>query len=203
MNSRSCLLLTLLLAASIARAGSNAGGTLILHANRSIAYTSDSKAYAGRSDLAACSLAVVTAPANPSIPTLFYAMAAFPPASSPRLMGITFGIRYDYTRFALLGEGPCGDVEIHGRGWPKTGTGTSVAWKKPRTSSLTEVYWFAGYTYTLNDTTQFAVTPHPEQGPEGDFGDDALPSRLDPIAGYGKLGFGMPGYLPCPGSARK
>ena len=48
------LALAILTVGSIAWAGPNAGGTLILHANPSIVYCSDASSYCGQSGLAAC-----------------------------------------------------------------------------------------------------------------------------------------------------
>ncbi len=63
------------------------------------------------------------------------------------------------------------------RGAPGTGVPTAIA----------------GYNYYGNPAT-FALIPHPEQG--GYFIDDGKPGQMDPIADYGTLGFGMPGYVP-------
>ena len=78
-----------------------------------------------------------------------------------------------------------------------------MAWKSAQTANLLEVYWFAGYAYSKQDTTSFAVTPHPDPNLGGDFADGAVPAQLDPIAAYGRLGFGTAGSHPCPQPAAK
>jgi hypothetical protein len=64
---------------------------------------------------------------------------------------------------------------------------------------LTEAYWFVGYTYSEQegeDSTSVALIPHPRH--HGVFVDDGFPAAVDTVAGYGRLGFGMAGALPCP-----
>jgi hypothetical protein len=55
------------------------------------------------------------------------------------------------------------------------------------------VYWFAGYTYGPSAT--FSLAPNPEQG--GYFASNDVPAFLDPITGFGRLGFGTPGHAAC------
>jgi hypothetical protein len=180
-----------------ALAGPNAGGTLILHAS-SVTYTSDIQVYCGLSALTACSSAVATLPWASGAPSVFYAIAAFPPSAEPRLKRISFGIEYDSAKFIMLGHGTCADFEIADGGWPAPGTGTGQSWTSTQTELLTEAYWFAGYAYSEQapDSITFALVPHPTQG--GVFADDGSPGTEDSIVDFGVLGLGKPGYLPCP-----
>ena len=101
MKSDSTLVLALLLLLPcLAFAGPNEGGTLILHASLTT-YTADTEDWCGISGLSACSTAVVTLPWDAGTPRVFYATAAFPPGSEPRLKAISFGIDYDPTEFLL------------------------------------------------------------------------------------------------------
>jgi hypothetical protein len=179
-----------------ALAGPNAGGVLILHAS-----PPDSTATCDTGGLAACSLAVVSVPADSGQVILFHALAAFPDSSSPRLKGLIFGIRYDPVKFGLVGWGNCANDEWASPQWPGTGTGNSVVWDSPQTARLVPVYWFEGYAYSTSDSTLFELTANPDSVLGGVFLDDSVPSNQDPIADYGKLGFGMAGYLPCPHEA--
>ncbi len=178
-----------------AAAGPNAGGVLFLAADTTAVVDSS---YCGATPLPACSLSVVSLPMWNPTTTVFRVWAAFPPDSSPRLKGLTFGLRYDPAKVVLLNYGTCGDFELPGPGWPGTGTGTSMLWDAAQTSNPVEAYWFQGYAYSYvdGDTTSLALTPHPDQG--GYFVDDAKPGALDPIAAYGAIGFGTVGKLPCP-----
>jgi hypothetical protein len=188
-----------LLVPSLALAGPNAGGTLILHANPSIVFTSDTQNYCGLSALDSCSTAVTSVEWDPGKHVVFHAIAAFPSGSSPRLKGLSFGIDYDPTKFVMAARGTCADFEISDGGWPAPGTGTAQSWTTgTRTGLLTECYWFVGYAYSEQegeDSTSVALIPHPMQ--HGIFVDDAFPAEVDTIAGYGRLGFGRPGYIPC------
>ncbi len=185
----------LVLLPALVLAGPNAGGVLFLDADTTAVADSS---YCGAVPLAACSLSVVTLPMWNPTTTAFHVWAVFPPASSPRLMGLTFGISYDPAKFVLSSWGKCGDFELAGPGWPGSGSGTSMLWNTAQTSNMVEAYWFQGYaySYTAGDSTSLALVPHPDQG--GYFADDGKPSALDPIAAYGAIGFGTVGKLPCP-----
>ena len=115
------------------------------------------------------------------------------PGSSPRLMGLTWGVHYS-NNIALTQGGMCGDFELNEPNWPASDTGSSVTYDTPQTGLITPVYWFAAYLYGSPDV--FELRDHPSQG--GWFGDDSVPAILDPIAGYGALGFDVDGSAPCP-----
>jgi hypothetical protein len=203
-RSRSLTLLPflglLLVVPGLASAGPNAGGTLILHANPNLAYTLDIQNYCGMSALDSCSAAVTSVPWELGKRIVFHALAAFPPGSSPRLKGLAFGIDYDSTKFILAAHQTCADFEIPGTRWPAPGTGTTQSWTTASQAGLIgETYWFVGYAYSAQDgedSTSVDLIPHPVQ--QGVFVDDAVPAAIDTIAGYGKMGFGMQGALPCP-----
>ena len=172
-------------------AGPNAGGTLILHIDEQIVYSSGED-YCRRSELNTCSEAI--ARSDGMGPIVFHALAAFEETASPRLSGISFGIEYADC-FELLDWGSCADFEISENAWPGSGSGTALSWADPETGTLTEVYWFAGYVEAQPGGRLRAV-PHPVQG--AFFADDDIPSNLDPIAGLGALGFSFDGWVPCP-----
>ena len=181
-------------------AGPNEGGTLILHANPSLVFTSTIQDYCGMSALDSCSAAVTSVAWDPGKKIVFHAIAAFPPGSSPRLKALSFGIDFDSTKFVLAARGTCADFEIPGVGWPGSGTGTSQSWTTgAQTGPLTEVYWFVGYANSeqVLDSTSVSLIPHPLQ--HGVFVDDAFPSEVDTVAAYGRLGFGTLGILHCMG----
>lgn len=172
--------------------GPNSGGTLILHANESLVFSSDD-AYCGQSGLAQCTDAVTRTDEH-FAPIVVHVIAAFPQNVSPRLSGVVFGIEYaDCLR--LEGWGACGNFELPTSGWPASGEGTAVTWASAQTTLLTEIYWFAAYVYSTDDT-RLDLVPNPSHGAY--FADDSIPSQLDPIVAFGSFGFGMDGVLPCP-----
>ncbi|MFN8548018.1 MAG: hypothetical protein U0527_08665 [Candidatus Eisenbacteria bacterium] len=187
-----CALVTV---ASIAAAGPNTGGTLILHANPAAIYTVDDNIYCDATNLSNCDQAIVSVDAHRTY--IYFAIAAFPIANAPRLLGVTFGVTYG-NAIAFDNLGACGNFELAMSGWPSSGTGTAVTWTSPQTATLTPVYWFAGYNYYWPQPASLSLAPHPMQG--GNFADDSVPAVLDPILDYGVLGFNQPGYLPCPGA---
>jgi hypothetical protein len=170
--------------------GPNAGGTLILHYD-GIAYTTDETDYCGMAGLNICDAADTRV--DQETPVVFHVYAAFPGVS--RLAGLTFGVSYQDC-FVLTGHGDCGNFELPDPTWPASGTGTAVTWTTVQEAQLVEVYWFAGYVLG-GQQTSFALAQHPTQG--GNFADDDVPSNIDPIAGYGVLGFHRNGLAPCPG----
>ncbi|MEZ4650924.1 MAG: hypothetical protein R3E97_19500 [Candidatus Eisenbacteria bacterium] len=172
--------------------GPNANGSLILHSDPGVVYTSDQDSYCGASGLLDCADAIAST--NEAFETvLMHAFAAFPSVASPRLAGVTFGVSYADC-IILQAWGPCGDFELSTPDWPAAGEGTAVTWGTAETGTLTEVYWFAGYVYSFDSAT-FDLIPHPTQG--AFFADDDVPSNLDPIAALGYFGFRTDGNVPC------
>lgn len=190
----------LLLVPGLALAGPNEGGTLILHANPGLVFTSDIQNYCGMAALDSCSAAVTSVPWQPGARIVFHALAAFPPGSSPRLKSLSFGIDYDPAKFIMAAHGSCADFELPDGTWPAAGTGTAQSWTTgAQTGSLTEAYWFCGYAYSEQegeDSTTVSLIPHPLQ--HGMFVDDGFPAAVDTIAAYGRLGLGTAGASPCP-----
>ncbi|MCA9726364.1 MAG: hypothetical protein R3E12_20275 [Candidatus Eisenbacteria bacterium] len=194
------------LVGSTAQAGPNANGALLVHVDDSIVF-SDGMSYVGLSDRncvddfncpindEACSqqskIATSTkGSGSTDETTVWWVLAAFPPASCPRVSGITFGVGWGTgpNDVTIVDYGTCGDgLEIPSDEWPNNfGNGTAVTWSSARRAHLIEVYWFAGY--ASYGPIQFTLGPHFTQG--GNFADDNVPSALDPITYYAKLGLG-------------
>jgi len=182
-------------------AGPNAGGTLIVHdANLLLSNTT------GGATLCDEGTEPVSCPDADSEldgagelggdAAMFTVWAAFTPGSGSRLMGLTWGLEYDEANIVLELWDNCGLLEIPDDDWPASGSGTAVTWGSPQTDPLVKVYYL--FCYTLGAAGVLSLGPHPTQG--GFFGDDSVPAVLDPIAGYGQLGFDMPGFNTCPGS---
>ncbi len=187
-----CLLLV-----SLASAGPNAGGVLMIHATGIMATDNFCDVY---TNLPECDEVVTQIPAASSAAN-WAVLAFFPPAGAPRLSGIAFGVgAYDESQIFVTDFGTCGDVfELSTDGWPAPNSGTAVTWNTPQTAYTTLVYWFAGYEYYGSNLT-FDLTPHPNQG--AFFADDSIPSELDPIAALGSLGFNdEPGHSECAGDS--
>ncbi len=178
--------------------GPNAGGVLLVH-NPSLAYTTDSSSYCGVSPITACSQASAELDGSGKTSIKVWKVyAAFPAGSSPRVLGLTWGITYTNVTIGA-GSGPsgyyggCGDRDVPDTGWPGSGVGDFVGWNSPQTTTLVEIYWFAGYGSTGGT---FVLGPDPLLG--GEFTDDSLPANTDNIYAYGTLGFGVAGSNKCP-----
>lgn len=172
-------------------AGPNADGVLLLHRNPALEFTTV-EAYCGLADLHDC--AEANTRVDVSIPVVFHVLAAFPETAEPRLAGVTFGIEYPDC-VIVLAIGRCATFELEDANWPSPGSGTALTFTPVREERLTTIYWFAAYV-AEEQQAWFDIVPHHNQG--GWFADDSIPSKLDAIADYGRLGFFQPGYLPCP-----
>ena len=181
----------------IALAGPNAGGTLILHDTNILMIGTPCETVpicnCGQPPADCPSADTELDGSSQSTPGLFYVYAAFPSWSSPRLMGLTWGLHYS-PDISIPYGGMCGDFELNDNNWPQSDTGSSVTFNNVQTSPLVLVYWFWGYRYGA--PAVLSLRDNPSQG--GWFGDDSVPAILDPIAGYGTLGFDMPGQPTCP-----
>jgi hypothetical protein len=182
----------------LAFAGPNVGGTLVVHdASLLLSQTDGTIPVCGQGNIPATCDA--TDPeidgATAADPAIFKVYAAFPEGSAPRMMGLTWGVNYDPNVVVLTTWGMCGNFELNDTNWPAPGSGSSVTYDSPQTGLLTTVYWFAAYNYN-GVPAQFQLGPNPSQG--GVFGDDSVPAILDPIEGYGTLGFDMAGVRACP-----
>lgn len=184
------------LLASVGQAGPNAGGTLIVH-------------YAGATvppeptfvdgNLFDCAGAVAQAPAGSQV-ILWFVYAAFPPNASPRLKVVSWGVDYPTSSVAVAwGVPPLGAVEITASGpngpWPAAESGDLLGFAGTLTSTVDQIYTFAGYG---ESGASFSTVTHPDPVLGGIFASDGTPSLEDDIAAFGRLGFGVPGENTCP-----
>ena len=175
-----------------ALAGPNAGGTLVVHElglNASCEINPDP---------ASCSQIDVEASLTPGLCwfNAWKVFAAFPDDAAPRLKGVAMGADFGPAVVIAYAEvpDPGSDFVVMENGWPYASGGTvGISFGTTQTSQFVPCYLFAGYAYYVD---RFAVVPHPAH-PRGFF-DDSEPPVEDYIAGFGWLGFGQPGYAPCP-----
>ncbi|MCB9465604.1 MAG: hypothetical protein H6682_18085 [Candidatus Eisenbacteria bacterium] len=173
--------------------GPNRGGTLVLHAESVLVLSEDPGA-------ATCNLGTVpqcddvVARADVETPIVIHALAMFPEAASPRLVGIAFGVDFPVC-VELLDWQTCADFEIAEGSWPAPGSGTALAWSSAQTDLVVPVYAFEVQGFSA-EPGEFGLIPHPTQGAL--FADDSVPSILDDIAGLGSFGFFRDGVTPCP-----
>jgi hypothetical protein len=192
MKSLPMVLAALLCLTAGAHAGPNAGGRLFAHdANLLMSQTDGSVSICGQGNVPTYCEAIDAEidGATSADPAILKIYAVFPSGSSPRLMGLTWGLVYP-ADLVLTSWGMCSSFELNDTNWPASGSGSSVTWDQVQTGLMTAVYWFAGYNY-YGTPTMLYLGPNPSQG--GVFGDDSVPALLDPIAGYGAMGFDGPG----------
>jgi hypothetical protein len=182
---------------TMAFAGPNAGGTLIItDGGIMTAATNGAISVCGQGvNLTACTAAVVRSDATSGAASaeILKVYAAFSSTASPRLMGIAWGLHI--TGDASVEKGwNCADFELPDAGWPGDLIGNSCTWNLLQTAHLIPVYAFSGYNAGAGGTVE--LVPNPSQGAV--FGDDTVPAILDPIEGLGSFGLGMDGHLVCP-----
>jgi hypothetical protein len=201
-------LVVLSFTASMAMAGPNAGGVLVVH-DTGLAYSSDTPGppYGGPVPTSCYDVDVEAPFGDGANQRIWKVYAAFPAGSSPRLQGLAWGIDITprgagYVHITTGGMVNSADFEVTQDGWPTT-NGASIGQSFPtsgtKTTLMTEVYWFAGYAYgggSGTDAQYFCATTHSVQASV--FVDDATIKNSDVISGYGCLGFGAPGHTHCP-----
>jgi len=197
ISSRAIVFSVLCLSGSarVALAGPNAGGVLALHANPSLSWTAGGD-YCSQSAVDSCIAVVSSVEVEADRTTIVHVVALFPPESTPRLRGTSFGVSYDSTKIEIVAQGGCADFELPTSDWPLPDSGISLTWNTTRTAHAEEICWFA--VYQLDNTpTILMLRPHPQQ--HAPFADDTQPASVTDEATYfGYLGFGMTGLPSCP-----
>ena len=192
--------------------GPNQNGVIVVH-NTGVAWSTDLELPPVSPVPASCGdivseIPMGSGPGDASAALVWKVYAVFPPLSSPRLKACGWGV-------GLTSNGG-GEVVIRYNdaptpavffittaGWPGNNTFIGMGFTDSvRTTQVSELFDFAGYAYAgfSGEPQSFSVIPH-SSGANQFFSDDAVPSHADPIAGYGWLGFGQPGYTPCPTGA--
>ncbi len=191
-----------------ALAGPNESGVIVVH-NTGIEWSTDLP-LPPVSPAPACAdivneIPMGAAPGDISAALVWKVYAAFPPSSSPRLKGCGWGIGLTSDgagRIVIQGnDAPAPEVfYITTAGWPGDSTYIGMSFTdSARVDTVNELFWFGGYAYAgaAGEPQTFCVIPHSGEANRF-FVDDAVPQNVDPIAGYGCLGFGQPGDTPCP-----
>ncbi|MEZ4649623.1 MAG: hypothetical protein R3E97_12735 [Candidatus Eisenbacteria bacterium] len=188
-------------------AGQNADGYLLLHTDDSVVYTSDGPS-------AYCDLLGSVCTADPDCtddhfdcaqtlvglnPTsnrgtdvsVFWAIAAFPPSSCPRVSAVQFGLSWPVDQTPVfVGHGKCGAFEVFSDGWPEyLGSGTAVTFEQPVARTGFPVYWFAAYSYYGGEMA-IQIADFPAGADGAAFADDSIPAVLDeiPLQNRGSMG---------------
>ncbi len=167
--------------------GVNAGGCMVVHTNDLYSYTSDTQCSTPYvQDVGDISEVITRTDLATSV---LWLLAVFPPASTPRVAGLTCGITYAPNLWveSYWLCGPDGSVEITGPGWPDSDTQTSIAFTP--TVAGDRVFPFYGFLVT-NDGGPGAFCTD-TNGSE--FLDDSIPPVSDPVLGPGCVHWYEPG----------
>jgi hypothetical protein len=140
--------------------------------------------------------------------------AVFPQTSNPRLKIVAWGTQfpestgspYSYVSIVPAGcsvpdeDGAGTDFYLAYEGFP-TASGGEIRQSfptGPRLNKVVRLFNFAGFGYAAGAQYPAWCTAPNSDPAHRAFEDDAVPPNADPIMGYGCLGFGTPGYTPCP-----
>ena len=195
------------LTASASSAGPNAGGVLWVH-DTGVVFSTDPSLPPMSTPPADCA-GVDNQQDADGVDRIWKVYAAFPEGSSSQLKSTGFGTRFPdgppdpYITINAAGCGAPPGVTWDGtRGFP-TASGGEV-WLNFASPGLETVVWL--FYFTGSAGTGQSEEPRPltwctflrSSSDENVFLDDAVPQHVDPILGYGCLGFGVPGSTPCP-----
>jgi len=186
----------------VAFAGPNAGGVLVVHNTGLVWSSADTPRPPDTPVPTSCSAIVNTIPAGDLMVWKIYAV--FPQASSPRLASTAYGVALNKpadSGISIQGFGLAntGDFEVNdGVLWPNGGGLGEAFTAGLRTATINDLYWFGGYGYlgSGGETPTFCTEKWVAQ--PAIWVSDGVPALEDDIAGFGCLGFGGPGYPPCP-----
>ena len=205
-----CLLAVVCGMASVATAGPNSGGVLWVH-DTGIEFAPDLPLPPASTPPADCA-GVDSQQDVDGVERVWKVYAAFAPGSHPRLKTCGWAIRFpeadslpnSFVRVTGGGipdeDGPGTDFYIEDLGFP-TASGGQIGQSfptGPRTSTVVALFYFYGYGYNSSGPLPVWTTAEHSVAGNRFFGDEAFPAHLDPIMGYGSLGFGTPGATPCP-----
>ncbi len=138
----------LVMVPTLALAGPNAGGVLLVH-SANLVLGQPSECGLGVAPDSCGGVVAEIDNASPDSLRVWKVYAAFPPGSSPRLMGLTFGVDYDdsygdSTGVVIRAFGPCADFQLAMNGWPGDSTGTSILWNSAQTFGDHDIALFFG-----------------------------------------------------------
>jgi len=185
----------------VAFAGPNAGGVLVIH-NTGVLFSSDTVVPPVTPQPASCSEMNNTGLLG-SAPFIWKIYAVFPQAATPRLASTAYGIAETLPAgsgitLSAWGLANTGDFEVNdGVLWPHGGGLGEAFTAGLRTATINDLYFFAGYAYG-NAGGEPSVCTEKWIAQPAIWVSDGVPALEDQIAGFGCMGFGIPGYTPCP-----
>lgn len=180
----------------VSGAGRNEGGSLIVHADDSVSYTSGVCALFADHAPASCSQANTRTDKDSATPALVWLLAAFHPSMSPAVSMVVFGLEHNLPpgegRFAHAGPCGPGSFAIPDLGWPDSG-GNLVCFDPAAEDTLFAFYFLDVY----GDAGSFLGPGiHPSYG-RAYFLDASSPA-LDDIEQFGVVRWGAEGANLCP-----
>jgi hypothetical protein len=196
-----------------AMAGPNVGGVLWVH-DTGIVFSSDTVLPPVSVKPANCGGVDNQQPAD-NVDRIWKVYAAFPPGNSPRLKGTAWSTQFpdavsSPSSYVTMNAAGCGAPDEDGAGtdfWLgdlgfPTASGGQVGQSFPfaRLTTVVTLFYFTGAGYAGGAAFPTWCTGQHSNISNRFFLDDAVPQNLDPIMGYGCLGFGTPGTTPCPTS---
>ena len=196
----SILLALLCIITTTSWGGRNADGSLIIHTDASVTYSSGyDYCDSYYQDPDACIYAETQVEAQGGA-AILWLLAAFPAGSSPGVTVAQFGLEHSVSG-GIIAYGPCGPnvVEIASPDFPGSGSGNSVGFYPASYGTLFPIYWFA-VEGAPGDT--FGSSEDRNAG-QAVFVDEGSPAEVDRIERFGLARWGSPGDNDCPPSVER
>jgi hypothetical protein len=180
-----------------ALAGKNNGGSLVVHIDNVLTYTS-SGVYCNTTLPSTCETLVTENDDNAADHPVWF-LAAFDPSSSPAVTAINFGLVSNipvgqgyYTHWGMC---PYGSLDLPDPGWPDgNAIGNTVAFMFPITSQIFPFYYF----WVHGDHNLYMGTGVNPHNGTAQFCDDSSFPILDDVTGFGRVRWYEPGFNECP-----
>jgi hypothetical protein len=210
MRASALLILCCLLALpSVALAGKNAGGALIVHITDLSEIPSSCYDFGFEPcddeecfpTIESCEVANTQSNDEFGQGSILWVYGAFPEGSDPGVTVVYFGVEHNLEYGYINAWGFCGPpntLELPDEGWPYDwqNAGNSVAFGEPVVGEqFLRFYWFVPFGQA---GSYFGTSINPTGGYAGFVSDD-YPGQLDEINAFGQARWFEPGYNQCPG----
>jgi len=192
------ILSALMLLGSGALAGRNTNGTMAVHTDDSVIYTSSAD-YCATTIPSSCEGLNPNGTQGIDREQVIWLVAVFRPESSPGVTTIQFGIAHNlpagqgfFTDYGVCGPS---SIELPDSGWPESGFGDLVAYGSPVYDRVFPFYWFA--VFADGPGSYFGTRTYPTTN-EAKWVDDGNPPAEDLCYYFGTIRWDGRGRNPCP-----
>jgi hypothetical protein len=176
-------------------AGSNGGGSIIVHTNDTYTWDDPTVCTTTLGLPASCAGAVTRT--DKATGVVIWFLAAFESSSVPDVRTVYFGMNFDELNLGIDGHGHCGSgLELPEDGWPSNTTGSTWGFYAAQTSYMFPLYWFLVSELGEPVTGEYFCSAANATGAYASFVDSVL--REDIITRFGCVHWYEVGSNTCP-----